>query len=104
MTENTTSTIKPLFLATAMAIAFTPTYINKEELLPNDNHEILMEKNDSIWSSNYQIQDYSFNVNSSAQINKISILESFIHTLAVDSLDIDEEIVELVNDNIWNLI
>ncbi|QTA79030.1 Uncharacterized protein dnl_12770 [Desulfonema limicola] len=91
-------------LLTTMPIFFTPSPPDAA-YLPSENYHLpIIPQNQYEWE-NYSLDIYSEQINSENNIiNKIEIINKVALDLINNSVDLEPEIVNFVDEEFWNLI
>ena len=106
MTSYTNTSLTKLFLFTTLSTSvISLPYDNAESLIPeiNPNYENHMSLTDSDWRDNAfnNSTDYTLQTENS---DKIDTIIGFSKKVIENSIDIDSEYVDIVNENFWDLI
>lgn len=101
MTKSTSLSTGTIAIAATAALVFSTALYEQENIMPMNFYDI--PQNDYISISNTISLDSINNLDYSI-LDKIEIMNDFVKILTVSSIDLDSEIVDLVNDNFWDLI
>ena len=101
MTKSTSLSTGTIAIAATAALVFSTALYEQEHIMPMNFYDI--PQNDYISISNTISLDSINNLDYSI-LDKIEIMNDFVKILTVSSIDLDSEIVDLVNDNFWDLI
>lgn len=101
MTKSTSLSTGTIAIAATAALVFSTALYEQENIMPLNFYDI--PQNDYISISNTISLDSINNLDYSI-LDKIEIMNDFVKILTVSSIDLDSEIVDLVNDNFWDLI
>jgi hypothetical protein len=101
MNKDTTKTTRPVVVAATAVFALSGAIYEQDNIVP----ERYYEPSDEVKSSYSNVLNLNninqLNLNA---INQIETFNSFIKNINENTKDLDPEIVDIVNDNIFNLI
>jgi hypothetical protein len=101
MPKDTTKTTRPVVVAATAVFALSGVIYEQDNIVPERYYE-LSDENISSYSNVLNLDNINkLNLNT---MNQIQTLNNFIKNLNENSKDLNPEIVDIVNDNIFNLI
>jgi hypothetical protein len=103
MGTNSNSTLTSLILLATISTSVVCLPYDTDSLIPRTNANYVCYADVSDWkdSAFNQSGDYNLQFNHSS---KIQTIIEFSKKLVENSVDIDQEYVDIVNDNFWDLI
>ena len=100
MTENTLSSLKPIFLGGTVAFIFATALSQQVEGIPIQKHFVPFTNHRL--TENNEVLDHS-SISTYCLLEKADILNTFFSKLANHSVDMKPEAVDVLNDHFWEL-
>lgn len=101
MFNDTPRSTRPVVIAATAVFALSGAIYEQESMIPQYYYNF---PNDTIGSYSNVLNFENVNKINLSKVNKLETLNTFIKTLSENSKNLDPEIVNIVNDNIFDLI